>query len=133
MVAELEGSRRRKTSDQEAPAWVPGSSRIEVRDQLVFDLRHESGRVAELRGTGHVRVETLIGCLEAAEITGTIMDRDHWRFEADGYPRLEYPARGAHGPGARTNPPVLFTHAPCHRSRTGRQQGGASPSKRNVP
>ncbi len=81
----VRGDNRRTSS------WLPGSSRIKIRDRFVLTRHDEKKRLLDFIGTGHVRIETLLGNLEAEEVRGVARDPDHWRIEATGRPSLNHP------------------------------------------
>jgi hypothetical protein len=96
-AAEKEAAEKEAAEKETAsPEWMPGSSLINVRDRFVITHhgepdRGEPDRVADFRAIGRVRVETLIGKLEAEEVQGVIRSGDAWRVVATGFPRLIHP------------------------------------------
>ena len=83
---DLKRSEKKRTS-----SWLPGSSRIWVRDRFVLTRHNEKDRLLDFIGTGRIRIETLLGNLEAEEVRGVARDPDHWRIEASGHPVLSHP------------------------------------------
>jgi len=96
---DVQGLRENRARKKEAaaketssPEWMPGSSLIKVRDRFVITHHGEQqDRLADFQAIGRVKVETLIGKLEAEEVQGVIRSGDAWKVVATGFPRLIHP------------------------------------------
>lgn len=83
--------KKRKKKGPETPSWLPGFSGLEARDRVVIDHFDRPHRLLDFLADGDVRIETVMGKMTAQRVTGTVVNTDRWRVEADGDPVLDLP------------------------------------------